>query len=59
VHGYSLGGSIACHLASKKQLDFLFADRTFSSLSTVGAKSFGSKLRFLFNLLTDWNQNIF
>ena len=32
VHGESLGGCIATYLAWKCDLDFLFADRTFSSL---------------------------
>lgn len=35
VHGYSLGGSVACHLAKFKKIEFLFADRTYSSLSRV------------------------
>jgi hypothetical protein len=35
VHGESLGGMIAVHLAKAKKVDFLFADRTFSSLSEV------------------------
>ena len=35
VHGESLGGTVACHLARKLDVDFLFADRTFSSLDSV------------------------
>src|SRR5574343_1606113 len=32
IHGESLGGAVACYLAWKCSPDFLFADRTFSSL---------------------------
>ena len=35
VHGQSLGGCVANHLASTKYLDFLCADRTFCSLSAL------------------------
>jgi len=35
VHGESLGGMIAVHVAKTKNTDFLLADRTFSSLSEV------------------------
>jgi hypothetical protein len=35
VHGQSLGGCVANHLASIKYLDFLCADRTFCSLSAL------------------------
>lgn len=55
VHGESLGGMIAVHVAKTRKIDFLFADRTFSSLSTVAELGFSKVARFLFNLLTDWN----
>jgi len=32
AHGMSMGGMIACHLARKGLVDFLFADRSFSSI---------------------------
>jgi hypothetical protein len=35
VHGESLGGMIATHIAKNMSVEFLFADRTFSSLSDV------------------------
>lgn len=41
IHGESLGGSVACFLAKKCGLDFLFADRTFSSLAETGYFRFG------------------
>jgi hypothetical protein len=55
VHGESLGGMFACHLARTKQLNYLFADRTFSSLSDVAHFGFSRAVRFAFNLLNDWN----
>lgn len=41
VHGESLGGCIATYLANKCSLNFLFADRTFSSLSLAAYYNFG------------------
>jgi alpha/beta superfamily hydrolase len=41
VHGESLGGSVACHLANKCGANFLFADRTFASLSQAAYYNFG------------------
>ena len=41
VHGESLGGSVACHIARTCGLDFLFADRTFTSLEDVALFNFG------------------
>ena len=41
VHGESLGGCIATYLATKCSLNFLFADRTFSSLSEAALHNFG------------------
>jgi esterase/lipase len=35
VHGLSMGGMIAVHLARKNLVEFLFVDRTFSDLSEV------------------------
>jgi len=58
VHGESLGGLVATHLARVKQLDFLCADRTFSSLSSVGEISFGTWVGRLYRFLTLWNDSI-
>mmetsp|Transcript_30098 Transcript_30098/g.29351 ORF Transcript_30098/g.29351 Transcript_30098/m.29351 type:complete len:111 (-) Transcript_30098:819-1151(-) len=35
VHGQSMGGMVAAHLARKGLVDFLMVDRTFSSLESV------------------------
>ena len=41
VHGESLGGCIAVYLAKECVLDFLIADRTFSSLPAVVFFNYG------------------
>lgn len=46
---------IACHLAKSKNVNYLFADRTFSSLSEVARIGFSPSARFFFNLINDWN----
>lgn len=48
VHGESLGGMVAVHIASARQVDFLCADRTFSSLPDVAEHGFSKKLKILF-----------
>lgn len=46
VHGESLGGCIASYLANKCNLNFLFADRTFASLSEAALYNFGKLAYF-------------
>ena len=46
IHGESLGGAPACFLARRCAADFLFADRTFASLSDTALNNFG-KIAFL------------
>ena len=41
MHGRSVGGVIATHLARRGYTDFLFADRTFSSLGRVTRYTIG------------------
>lgn len=50
VHGESLGGSIASHLANSTKVNFLFADRTFTSLSKTAKYNYGSFASTLFYL---------
>jgi hypothetical protein len=57
VHGESLGGSVATYIANNANVNFLFADRTFSSLDNVAGVGFGGVARFLFKYLTKWNYN--
>jgi len=42
VHGRSIGGVVATHLARKGFVDFLFADRTFRSLNKAAKHVVGS-----------------
>ena len=55
VHGESLGGMVACHLAKAKELNYLFSNRTFSNLSEVSKWGFSKPISILFNLLTNWS----
>jgi hypothetical protein len=41
IHGESIGGCIAIHLAKECLLDFLIADRTFASLRSVALFRYG------------------
>lgn len=50
VHGESLGGCIAVHLAKECELDFLIADRTFSSLSAVVYFNYGKLAYWMYRL---------
>jgi len=54
VHGQSIGGMVACHLAAHADVDFVCADRTFSSLITVAHHSYGWFVGKLFLILTGW-----
>jgi hypothetical protein len=56
VHGESLGGSIATYIANNARVDFLFADRTFSSLDKVAKFNFGGVAEFVFRIITRWNK---
>ena len=61
MYGRSLGGVVACHLASKfpNKIDLLFADRTFGNLNTISKRKFlGSASTFLMNLISmKWETN--
>eukprot|EP01017_Pseudomicrothorax_dubius_P016177 TRINITY_DN1838_c0_g1_i9.p1 TRINITY_DN1838_c0_g1~~TRINITY_DN1838_c0_g1_i9.p1 ORF type:complete len:771 (+),score=25.19 TRINITY_DN1838_c0_g1_i9:119-2431(+) len=58
VYGCSIGGMFAAHIASKQNVDFLYIDRTFSSLSIVAKTSHGSVIAKLMNLLTCYQWNV-
>lgn len=57
VHGQSLGGLLACHLAYTCNLDFLCADRTFYSFSDIVNFSFSAILAMVFKVISNWNEN--
>lgn len=54
VHGESLGGSIAAHLARYTELDFLFVDRSFADIKQVVQTSFGKWASLIIRLVTRW-----
>jgi hypothetical protein len=55
LHGESLGGAIAARLAAKLKVDFLFADRTFSSLDKVAAVFSYKFAGAIFRHLSGWD----
>jgi hypothetical protein len=58
VHGESLGGCIASHVANTCKLDFVFADRSLTSLADVAKYNFGWLAQVLFFFFTpDWRLN--
>ena len=47
VHGLSIGGVPACHLASKRNINLIIADRTFGSVKDIiNTFSFGNKILY-------------
>ena len=55
VHGQSLGGMVASHLANEMSLELLVADRTFSSMANVVYYTFPTVLYYLYCMLTHWD----
>jgi len=58
VHGQSLGGLVATHLAKHKGLDYLCADRTFSELANIAELTYGRIAGALYRLITWWTDDI-
>ena len=54
VHGRSIGGVIATHLARKGMVEFLFADRTFRSLDRAAKYSVGAWAQYALPFFTFW-----
>ena len=52
VHGQSLGGYVACHLARNCRVDFVFIDRSFSSLEKVSECMYGKLAKNSLKLIT-------
>ncbi len=51
VHGISIGGLPACHLASNGLIDFVFGDRSFSSLEEIVSNyPMGWLLKYIYKL---------
>lgn len=58
IHGESIGGLVAVHVAREKNVDFLCADRTFKNLSDVGTLSFGALVGCFYRMVTLWDDTI-
>eukprot|EP01017_Pseudomicrothorax_dubius_P004324 TRINITY_DN10843_c0_g1_i2.p1 TRINITY_DN10843_c0_g1~~TRINITY_DN10843_c0_g1_i2.p1 ORF type:complete len:812 (+),score=218.85 TRINITY_DN10843_c0_g1_i2:289-2724(+) len=58
VHGESLGGMVAAHVAAKKNLDFLCADRTFSALRDVVRHGLNRVIEGIYLSITFWSQRV-
>jgi len=58
VHGESMGGIAVTHLGRNKNVDYICADRTFRSISSVVEISFGETLASLFRMITLWDDRI-
>jgi fermentation-respiration switch protein FrsA (DUF1100 family) len=52
IHGYSLGGAVACHLSKSEGVEFVLTDRTFSSLSEMVRLMYGKYLYGLYSFFT-------
>ena len=55
VHGISLGGAVASHIARKGLCDFVVCDRTFGSLSEVPRAMLGLWATIGLKYLFEWN----
>ena len=55
VHGESLGGYVACHLAKKRQLDFLFVDRSFWWFDKLIEAKYGAWMMKSFKWISGYN----
>ena len=58
VHGESLGGSVAWYIARTCKVDFLFANRTFSRITDVPLRAFGSIAKWMYMWLTWFNDDV-
>ncbi|OMJ78947.1 hypothetical protein SteCoe_21119 [Stentor coeruleus] len=57
IHGESLGGIVATHIARIYEVDFLFVDRSFDRLNEVVKYSFGKWATVIMKLVSRWDTN--
>jgi len=55
VHGISLGGAVASHIARNNLCDLVICDRTFGSLNEVPRRLLGGWSVFGVKYLFEWN----
>eukprot|EP01038_Epipyxis_sp_PR26KG_P013207 gene13207-17699_t len=58
IHGGSIGGMIACHIASVCHPNLLICDRTFASLDSTAGRMLGSWAQDAVRLLGLWETNV-
>ena len=60
VHGESIGGMSACHVAAltPSLVDLLVCDRTFASLDAVAARLLGAWAGYGIRFLTFWRTDV-
>ena len=58
IHGESIGGMIACHIAKTYPVDALICDRTFSSLDGTAARLMGTWAGIGLKYCTLWSTNV-
>eukprot|EP01017_Pseudomicrothorax_dubius_P015640 TRINITY_DN1793_c0_g1_i1.p1 TRINITY_DN1793_c0_g1~~TRINITY_DN1793_c0_g1_i1.p1 ORF type:complete len:632 (-),score=173.61 TRINITY_DN1793_c0_g1_i1:116-2011(-) len=58
VHGLSMGGMVASHVAKRREVDFLCADRSFSSLGEVVRYGFNRVFELLYLAFTLWTRRV-
>jgi len=57
IHGESMGGLVATHVAKAKNLDYLCASRNFSELSKVAELTYGKIAGALYRAITLWTDD--
>ena len=58
IHGESIGGLVACHIAKSCSVDALICDRTFSSLDATAARLLGSWASIGLRNIVLWSTNV-
>ena len=58
IHGESIGGMVACHIARTVPVDFLVVDRSFASLHSLAGRLLGLWAESGLHWLTAWNTNV-
>lgn len=58
IHGESIGGMIACHIARHCNVEALICDRTFSSLDSAASRLMGNWAGMSMRNLVLWNTNV-
>ena len=58
IHGESIGGMMACHVARVCGADLLICDRTFCSLDAVAARLLGAWASMGINLVCGWKTDV-